>query len=83
MLQAKQRAFKGLTTATSICSVTAQGSIASLRLETAAMQSAVVVLIILGMIPLIMPKSLQAVLPPVGPIRRPLRRCSADRLRVA
>ena len=83
MLQAKQRAFKGLTTATSICSATAQGSIASLRLETAAMQSAVVVLIILGVIPLIMPKSLEADLPPARPIRQPLRRCSANRLRVA
>ena len=66
MVRAKQREVEGLTTAASIWATAAIGVIAGLGLEATAILSAVIVLIILGVIPLIMPKTPEADPPPVG-----------------
>jgi putative Mg2+ transporter-C (MgtC) family protein len=56
MVRAKQREVEGLTTAASIWATAAIGVIAGLGLGATAILSAIIVLIILGVIPLIMPK---------------------------
>lgn len=60
MVRAKQREVEGLTTAASIWATAAIGVIAGLGLEATAVLSAVIVLIILGAVPLIMPKAVEA-----------------------
>lgn len=59
MVRAKQREVEGLTTAASIWATAAIGIIAGLGLEATAILSAVIVLIILGAVPLIMPKAVE------------------------
>ncbi|SCY96360.1 MgtC family protein [Paracoccus tibetensis] len=66
MVRAKQHEVEGLTTAPSICATAAIGVIAGLGLEATAILSAVIVLIILGVIPFIMPKTPEADLLPTG-----------------
>ena len=56
IVRAKQHEVEGLTTAASIWATAAIGVIAGLGLEATAILSAVIVLIILGVMPLIMPK---------------------------
>ncbi|MCQ0969570.1 MgtC/SapB family protein [Paracoccus sp. TK19116] len=57
IVRAKQREVEGLTTAASIWATAAIGVIAGLGLEVTAILSTAIVLIILGAIPIIMPKS--------------------------
>lgn len=64
MVRAKQREVEGLTTAASIWATAAIGVMAGLGLEATAILSAVIVLFILGVIPLIMPKTPETDLPP-------------------